>query len=115
MPIGSPRFCFSRKRQRAPSAVSVELTAVFAVKPTLTAGACRYRVRAGIRPGARRAPIRYLSQALLQLARLHDARAGSIVPLSLNEQAQLQLARLQLALSGSTALLQLARLQEARV
>ena len=43
------------------------------------------------------------------------ARAGSISPVGVSEQAQLQLALLQLARSGSAAVLQLARLHEARV
>jgi hypothetical protein len=60
-------------------------------------------------------PQRHLSHAVLQLALLQDARAGSISPVGVSEHAQLQLALLQLALSGSAAVLQLARLHEARV
>ena len=57
----------------------------------------------------------HLSQAALQLALLHDARAGSMPPVVVVEQAQLQLALLQLALRASAAVLQLALLHDARV
>ena len=54
-------------------------------------------------------------QLVDQEARLQLARVGSTVPLSVSEQSQLQLALLQLARSRSVALLQLARLQLARL
>lgn len=78
----------------------------------------RPTVRGGRRGGggAAVAPVgRYFVQSVRQLARRHEARVGSMLPLSVVEQSQRQLARDQPAWRRSGAELQSARRQDARV